>query len=76
VNGGTLLTPSEKDALDEWYVRNASFWLDLRIIIMTLQVMFRGQCRPDAEMTARPYMRATKELPALAAPQLVKHRIG
>ena len=35
VNGGTLLTPSEKDALDEWYVRSAAFWLDLRIIIMT-----------------------------------------
>ena len=25
VNGGKLLTPEEKNALDEWYVRNASF---------------------------------------------------
>jgi lipopolysaccharide/colanic/teichoic acid biosynthesis glycosyltransferase len=35
VNGGTLLSPTEKDALDVWYIRNASLWLDLRIIWMT-----------------------------------------
>jgi lipopolysaccharide/colanic/teichoic acid biosynthesis glycosyltransferase len=47
VNGGTLLTPSEKDALDEWYVRNASLGLDLRIVLMTLRFMIWGQRRPD-----------------------------
>jgi lipopolysaccharide/colanic/teichoic acid biosynthesis glycosyltransferase len=35
VNGGILLSPTEKDALDLWYIRNASLWLDLRIIGMT-----------------------------------------
>jgi len=35
VNGGTLLSATEKDALDVWYIRNASLWLDLRIIRMT-----------------------------------------
>jgi hypothetical protein len=50
VNGGTLLTASEKDALDEWYMRNASWWLDFRIIVMTLMVMIRGQRRTDAEL--------------------------
>jgi lipopolysaccharide/colanic/teichoic acid biosynthesis glycosyltransferase len=50
VNGGTLLTASEKDALDEWYMRNASWWLDFRIILMTLRVMLRGQQRIDAEL--------------------------
>jgi lipopolysaccharide/colanic/teichoic acid biosynthesis glycosyltransferase len=47
VNGGTLLTPDEKDKLDEWYVRHASFLLDLRIIMMTLRVLICGQSRPD-----------------------------
>jgi hypothetical protein len=47
VNGGTLLTPSEKDALDEWYLRNACLWLDFRIILMTARVMIWGQRRPD-----------------------------
>ena len=36
VNGGTLLSVTEKDALDIWYIRNASLRLDLRIIGMTL----------------------------------------
>jgi lipopolysaccharide/colanic/teichoic acid biosynthesis glycosyltransferase len=47
VNGGTLLTPSEKVALDEWYVRNASLWVDLYIIVKTLKVMIWGQSRFD-----------------------------
>jgi lipopolysaccharide/colanic/teichoic acid biosynthesis glycosyltransferase len=54
VNGGTLLTSNEKDALDEWYVRNASFWLDLRIMIMTLRVMIWGQCLPPKSIAAAP----------------------
>jgi lipopolysaccharide/colanic/teichoic acid biosynthesis glycosyltransferase len=36
VNGGQLLSPEEKNTLDEWYVRNASFWLDLRIVGRTI----------------------------------------
>jgi lipopolysaccharide/colanic/teichoic acid biosynthesis glycosyltransferase len=76
VNGGTLLTPSEKDALDEWYVQNASFLVDLRILMMTIRVMIWGQRRPQEAMAARQYLHAGKELPALTAPQLVKRAIG
>ena len=42
VNGAKLLTPEEKEALDDWYIRNASFWLDLRIVFMTLQFVLRS----------------------------------
>ena len=35
INGGTKVTPAEKDALDVWYVRHASFWLDLKIAMST-----------------------------------------
>jgi lipopolysaccharide/colanic/teichoic acid biosynthesis glycosyltransferase len=80
VSGGTLLSPSEKNALDEWYVRNASFWLDLRIIMMTLRVMIWGQRRPDVApdeaMAPRQYLHTANELPALAAARLVKRSIG
>jgi lipopolysaccharide/colanic/teichoic acid biosynthesis glycosyltransferase len=76
VNGGTLLNPSEKDQLDEWYLRNASFWLDLRIIMMTLRVMFLGQRRPEGATATRQFLHTTKELPALSAPQLVKRGVG
>ncbi len=57
VNGGTLLTPSEKDELDEWYVRHASFLLDLRIIMMTLRVLICGQSRPDCAAASARGMR-------------------
>ena len=36
LHGGKLVTPEEKEKLDEWYVRNASLGLDLRIFLMTL----------------------------------------
>ena len=43
VNGGKSITPGEKNALDEWYVRNASFWLDLKIIGKTALFMLSGE---------------------------------
>jgi lipopolysaccharide/colanic/teichoic acid biosynthesis glycosyltransferase len=45
VQGGRLLSPEEKAALDEWYIRNASLWLDLRIVAMTLLCVFKGDRR-------------------------------
>ena len=43
VNGAKLVTKEEKEELDEWYIRNASLWLDVRIIMMTIKVMLRGR---------------------------------
>lgn len=43
VNGGTALTPKEKGALDEWYVHNASLWLDFRIMMMTIRYLMIGR---------------------------------
>jgi lipopolysaccharide/colanic/teichoic acid biosynthesis glycosyltransferase len=45
VNGATLLSPKEKEALDEWYIRNASPWLDLRIAVLTLLRLVEGPRR-------------------------------
>lgn len=45
VNGGTALTAEEKDALDSWYVRNASPTLDLQIIWRTFSRFGRGERR-------------------------------
>jgi lipopolysaccharide/colanic/teichoic acid biosynthesis glycosyltransferase len=53
VNGGVPLSPDEKEKLDEWYIRNASLWLDLRIVVMTALMFFRGDRRtPHLEQTA------------------------
>ncbi|HEY1796196.1 MAG TPA: sugar transferase [Stellaceae bacterium] len=45
VNGGTLLSPEEKEAFDEEYVRLASPWFDLRIVVMTIVSLLRGDRR-------------------------------
>jgi lipopolysaccharide/colanic/teichoic acid biosynthesis glycosyltransferase len=47
INGGTLITTEEKGALDDWYVRNASFWLDLRIAFYTVVFLFSGERRSE-----------------------------
>ncbi|HVT30981.1 MAG TPA: sugar transferase [Lacipirellulaceae bacterium] len=39
VNGGKLVSREEKQKLDEWYIRNASWRLDLQIIIRTLHIL-------------------------------------
>jgi sugar transferase EpsL len=41
VNGRNALSWDEKFALDTWYVDNRSFWLDLRIIMMTIIKVIR-----------------------------------
>ena len=45
VNGGTALTAEEKDALDAWYIRNASPALDLRVVWRTFSRFGRGERR-------------------------------
>ena len=47
VNGGNLVTNDEKGSLDDWYVRNASPWIDLRIIGLTILFLFRGERRSE-----------------------------
>jgi lipopolysaccharide/colanic/teichoic acid biosynthesis glycosyltransferase len=51
INGGNLVTPEEKGALDVWYIRHASLWLDLRITILTLRFLFTGERRSQDALT-------------------------
>lgn len=43
VNGAKLVTKEEKEKLDEWYVRNASLSVDLKITLMTIKVLLKGR---------------------------------
>ena len=51
INGGNLVTPEEKGALDDWYIRHASLWLDLRIGLSTLRVLIVGERRSEQAVT-------------------------
>ena len=47
INGGKLVTSEEKGALDEWYIRHISPWLDLRIALLTLRSLFTDERRSE-----------------------------
>lgn len=41
VNGRNALGWEERFRLDVWYVKNRSFWLDVKILFLTIQKVFR-----------------------------------
>jgi lipopolysaccharide/colanic/teichoic acid biosynthesis glycosyltransferase len=43
INGGTLISPEEKNALDLWYIRHASLLLDLKIAFLTIRAALTGE---------------------------------
>ena len=52
VNGRNALSWSEKFKLDIWYVDNQSFWLDMKIIFLTVKkVIVRDGINADGEVT-------------------------
>ena len=51
VNGGKQITNEEKGDLDEWYIRNASPWLDLRILLLTCRYVFVGNRTKESPST-------------------------
>jgi len=51
VNGGNLISPEEKNELDEWYIDNASVRLDLYILLLTIRAIIYGDCRNESVFT-------------------------
>lgn len=52
VNGRNALSWDEKFALDVWYVENQSFWLDIKILWMTVRkVIARDGIAAEGEVT-------------------------
>lgn len=52
VSGGRLISKEEKNALDEWYIRYASFPLDAAIVMRTIWMVFGGEKRDEAAIEA------------------------
>lgn len=52
VNGRNAISWEEKFELDVWYVNNQSFWLDIKILCLTLkEVLVRDGISADGEAT-------------------------
>jgi lipopolysaccharide/colanic/teichoic acid biosynthesis glycosyltransferase len=64
VNGGVHLTPAEKDALDCWYIQNATPWLDLQILVLTAFRMIRGDRRNERALSQACHSAAMEGLSA------------
>jgi lipopolysaccharide/colanic/teichoic acid biosynthesis glycosyltransferase len=42
VNGAKLVSREDKERFDEWYIRNASPWVDTQIALMTIRTLTRS----------------------------------
>ncbi len=61
VNGRNALTWEEKFALDVWYVDHRSFWLDMRILFMTLFKVFKPDPINSPGSATSPEFMGTRE---------------
>jgi sugar transferase EpsL len=43
INGRNAISWEEKFKLDAWYVDNQSFWLDLKILLITIWKVIKGE---------------------------------
>lgn len=52
VHGGRNVTPADKAAMDICYIKNASFQLDMLIIVKTVRMLARGDIADDRAIAA------------------------
>lgn len=61
VSGRNALSWDEKFALDVWYVDNRSFWLDLKILFLTVKAVFTRQGISADGMATMPVFTGAKD---------------
>ena len=63
VNGRNAISWVQKFELDVWYVDNQSFWLDIKILFLTVwKVLSRKDISADGEVTMAPFLGRKKEI--------------
>ena len=56
VNGRNAISWEEKFKLDVWYVENQSFWLDIKILLLTVKKVFvKEGISADGHVTIEPF---------------------
>ena len=71
INGAKLVATEDKETFDEWYVRNASPWVDTKIALLTLRVLGRnylGSAEASADLAQVQSKRAKLAMPETALP--------
>jgi lipopolysaccharide/colanic/teichoic acid biosynthesis glycosyltransferase len=71
VNGAKLVSKQDKEKFDEWYVRNASPWVDTKIVLMTLRILTRnylGSAEVQADLAQVQAKRDSLAMPESATP--------
>lgn len=62
INGRNAISWEEKFKLDVWYVDNRSFWLDLRILLLTVKKVFvKEGISADGHVTIAPFTRKDQQ---------------
>lgn len=59
VNGRNAISWEERFKLDVWYVDHISFWLDLRICLMTIRTIFTRKGINNSDTTNMPLFKGT-----------------
>jgi lipopolysaccharide/colanic/teichoic acid biosynthesis glycosyltransferase len=67
INGAKLVTKEDKESFDDWYVRNASLWVDIKIVVMTICVLGTNRLGSAEAAADLAQVRAKRAL--LARPQ-------
>ena len=60
--GGTLISPEEKNALDEWYIRHASLRLDMAILLRTVGMLLKADHRNEKAISMALFHKSQGEL--------------
>ena len=71
VNGAKLVSKEDKEKFDEWYICNASPWVDTQIALMTLRVLGRnylGSVEALADLAQVQAKRSSLAMPESAPP--------
>lgn len=62
VNGRNAISWEEKFALDVWYVDNRTFWLDIKILVLTVKKVFvKEGISSDGHVTIEPFTGSKNE---------------
>jgi lipopolysaccharide/colanic/teichoic acid biosynthesis glycosyltransferase len=71
VNGAKLVSKEDKEKFDEWYIRNASPWVDTKIVLMTVRTLVRnylGSAEALADLAQVEAKRSSIVKPATSSP--------